>query len=139
MSVISTVVGTPPPSYEERRATLTSDYAQITKSLTHNLAKLKTEEASLHEQLQKLTNELDAEESDFGVWKAAWAEHKNAQYKEKKERMEHKIAGVKSHIESKQHALTKNAIRQQRALTVLAGATAANAEVQQSTVTLARS
>lgn len=139
MSVITTVVGAPPPSYEERRDILTRDYAQITKSLTHNLAKLKSEESSLHEHLQKLTNQLDAEERDFGAWKAAWSEHKNAQYKEKRERMEHKIAGVKSQIERTQRDLAKNSQRQQRAHTVLAGATAANAEVQRSTVTLGRS
>lgn len=139
MSVIATVVGAPPPSYEERRDILTRDYTQITTSLTHNLAKLKSEESSLHEHLQKLTNQLDAEERDFGQWKAAWSEHKNAQYKEKRERMEHKIAAVKSHIERIHSDVAKNARRQQKAQTVLAGATVANAEVQRSTVTLARS
>jgi uncharacterized membrane protein YgaE (UPF0421/DUF939 family) len=139
MSVISTVVGAPPPSYEERRDILTRDYAQITSSLTHNLTKLKAEESSLHEHLQKLTNQLDAEERDFGVWKVAWADHKNAQYKQKRERMVHKIAGIRSHIERTQSDLARNARRQQKAQTVLAGATAANAEVQRSTVTLARS
>lgn len=138
MSVISAAVGAPPPSYEERRDILTRDYAQITSSLTRNLTKLKAEESSLQARLQKLNRQLDAEERDFDVWKDAWAEHKNSQYKEKRERMEHKIAGVKRQIERTQSDLVKNAIRQQRAQTVLAGATAANAEVKQSTVSLAR-
>lgn len=139
MSVISTVVGAPPPSYEERRDILTREYAQITKTLTQNLSKLKAEESNLHEHLQKLTNQLDAEERDFDVWKTAWSNHKNSQYKEKRERFEQKISGLKNRIESTQSDLAKNDRRQQKAQTVLAGATAANAEVQRSTVTLARS
>jgi chromosome segregation ATPase len=139
MSVITTVVGAPPPSYEERRDILTRDYAQIKSSLTRNLTKLQAEESSLHEHLQKLTNQLDAEERDFGQWKAAWSDHKNAQYKEKRDRMEHKIAAIKSHIDRTHSDLANNARRQQKAQTVLAGATVANAEVQRSTVTLARS
>lgn len=133
MSIIATTIGAPPPSYEERRDILTQDYAQITSSLTHKLAKLKTEESKLRDRLQKLTNTLDVEESQFSAWKAEWADHKNLMYKAKRERLEHKIAGLKNSIESTQLDLAKNDARQQRALTVLAGATAADAEVKQST------
>jgi DNA repair exonuclease SbcCD ATPase subunit len=132
MSTITTV-GAPPPFYEERLENLTRDYAQVKASLTRSLATLKGEEATLHSTLRKLEKQRADAESAFQAWKAAWADHKNSQYKEKRAFMENKLATITNNIAKALNELTINEQRQKKAHTVLAGAIAATTEIGRTT------